>query len=392
MKFITINTPISTPLKKDVNISTASAKQFAAQVVTWYHHQGRKHLPWQQNKTPYSVWVSEIMLQQTQVATVIPYYQRFMESFPTITSLANADEDNVLHHWTGLGYYARARNLHKAAKLIVSEHKGIFPENIEQVIALPGIGRSTAGAILSLSLNQYHPILDGNVKRVLARNYLVEGHNGLAKFDKALWQLSEILTPATDTGFYTQAMMDLGATVCTRSKPTCEVCPVQTSCLAMASNLQAEFPQKKPKKKIPEKNTIMVIPRITTPTSDSVLMEKRPPAGIWGGLWCFYEVSDKDDINSLLQSLGLQATTTENSWQELVTFRHTFSHFHLDISPIIIDCIQVTSNSHSQCSNQEINTQEVSEPRKQKWYDLHSEASVGLAASTKKLIGLLQNN
>ncbi len=376
----------TTSLQK-IQISAESAKEFATQVVTWYHHQGRKHLPWQQNKTPYSVWVSEIMLQQTQVATVIPYYQRFMTSFPTIKALANADEDNVLHHWTGLGYYARARNLHKSAKLIDSEHNGIFPADIEQVIALPGIGRSTAGAILSLSLNQHHPILDGNVKRVLARNYLVEGYTGLAKFEKAMWPLSETLTPATDTGFYTQAMMDLGATVCTRSKPSCDICPVKTSCLAMASSQQAEFPQKKPKKKIPEKNTIVVIPRISTSISDSVLMEKRRPTGIWGGLWCFYEVSHKSEITRLLESLGLQASTKQGSQQELTTFRHTFSHFHLDISPIIIDCTQVKVDSLSQ-----INNQEVSEPRKQKWYDLNSEANVGLAASTKKLIGLLQKN
>jgi A/G-specific adenine glycosylase len=382
-----INTPMQTTSLQKINISAESAKQFATQVVTWYHHQGRKHLPWQQNKTPYSVWVSEIMLQQTQVLTVIPYYQRFMASFPTIKTLAEADEDNVLHHWTGLGYYARARNLHKSAKLIDSKHKGIFPEDIEQVIALPGIGRSTAGAILSLSLNQHHPILDGNVKRVLARNYLVEGYTGLAKFEKTMWPLSEKLTPATDTGFYTQAMMDLGATVCTRSKPSCEICPVKTSCLAMASSQQAEFPQKKPKKKIPEKSTIVVIPRITTSISDSVLMEKRPPTGIWGGLWCFYEVSNKSEITRLLASLDLQASTNPGAQQELTTFRHTFSHFHLDISPIIIECSQVKARSTSQ-----INNQEVSEPRKQKWYDLRSEANVGLAASTKKLIGLLQEN
>ncbi len=379
------------PSGQTVKISSESAKQFATQVITWYHQQGRKHLPWQQNKTPYSVWVSEIMLQQTQVTTVIGYYERFMASFPTISSLANADEDKVLHHWTGLGYYARARNLHKAAKLIDSEHNGIFPEEIEQVIALPGIGRSTAGAILSLALNQHHPILDGNVKRVLARNYLVEGYNGLAKFDKALWQLSEQLTPAEDTGFYTQAMMDLGATVCTRSKPTCELCPVKTSCLALATSQQAEFPQKKPKKKTPEKNTIMVIPRVTTERGDKVLMEKRPPAGIWGGLWCFHEVSNKSDITHLLKTLGLKATANKNAQQALTPFRHTFSHFHLDISPIVIECTQIESEPNSNTNNPKINDQEISEPRKQKWYDLHNEASVGLAASTKKLIGLLQS-
>lgn len=387
MKLKIINTPIKYTSSPNIEISVESAIQFARQVVTWYHHQGRKHLPWQKNKTPYSVWISEIMLQQTQVATVIPYYQRFMASFPEITDLANADDDNVLHHWTGLGYYARARNLHKAAKLITREHQAIFPDQIEHVIALPGIGRSTAGAILSLALNQHHPILDGNVKRVLARNYLVAGYNGLVKFDKALWQLSETLTPATDTGFYTQAMMDLGATVCTRSKPKCEICPLKTSCLAFATSQQTEFPQKKPKKKIPEKNTIMVIPKITTATNDTVLMEKRPPTGIWGGLWCFYEVNEKREITALLQSLGLKPTTKNNSELELTTFRHTFSHFHLDISPIVIDCKQLEADDLAQ-----INNQEISEPRKQKWYDLHSEASVGLAASTKKLIDLLQEN
>jgi len=368
-----------------MQISTKSAQQFSSQVVSWYHHQGRKHLPWQKNKTPYSVWISEIMLQQTQVITVIPYYQRFMASFPTIKDLANADEDNVLHHWTGLGYYARARNLHKAAKLITNKHQGVFPEQIEQVIALPGIGRSTAGAILSLALNQHHPILDGNVKRVLARNYLVDGYNGLAKFEKLLWQLSEALTPASDTGFYTQAMMDLGATVCTRSKPNCEACPIKTSCLAQLGALQADFPQKKPKKKIPEKNTIMVIPRIITKTTNKVLMEKRPPAGIWGGLWCFHEVNEQSKIITLLQSLGLKPVTTHGSQQALAPFRHTFSHFHLDILPIIIDCKQLEKSQLMQINNQEIN-----EPSKQKWYDLQTEVSVGLAASTKKLIGLLQ--
>lgn len=385
MKFNIINIPINADSLKKIKISPESAKQFSNQVVAWYHHQGRKNLPWQQNKTPYSVWVSEIMLQQTQVTTVIPYYQRFMASFPSISSLASADEDEVLHHWTGLGYYARARNLHKAAKLISSEYDGYFPENIDQVIALPGIGRSTAGAILSLSMNQHHPILDGNVKRVLARSYLVEGYTGLAKFEKALWPISEALTPATDTNFYTQAMMDLGATICTHSKPSCEVCPIQTSCLAKASSQQTNFPQKKPKKKIPEKSTIMIIPRITTETSDKVLMEKRPPTGIWGGLWCFYEVNNKSEIINLLQSLGLKPATKQNSQQELDTFRHTFSHFHLDISPIIIDCTKIKANVSSQ-----VISQEICEPRKQKWYDLRCETNVGLAASTKNLIDLLK--
>lgn len=356
-----------------VKISTSSAKTFSQNMLDWYQEQGRKHLPWQQNKTPYRVWVSEIMLQQTQVATVIPYYQRFMESFPSITALANADEDNVLHHWTGLGYYARARNLHKSAKIIVEDYHGNFPEDIDQVIALPGIGRSTAGAILSLSLNKHHAILDGNVKRVLARCYLVEGHNAQAKFDKALWPIADKLTPSIDVCHFNQSMMDLGAMVCTRSKPLCQQCPLQSTCLAYAGDEQANFPQKKPKKVTPVKSTIMVIPRIKTQTGNKVLMEKRPPTGIWGGLWCFLELSEAADITKLLTQLNLRATAQV----EMTAFRHTFSHFHLDIQPIIVDCQHLTS-------------QEINDNNKQQWYDLGTEQSVGLAASTQKLISLLR--
>jgi A/G-specific adenine glycosylase len=359
-------------MNSSITIKQDSAQQFSQQIINWYHKQGRKHLPWQQNKTPYRVWISEIMLQQTQVATVIPYYQRFMKSFPSITDLANAEEDNVLHHWTGLGYYARARNLHKAAKTIRDNFQGEFPDDIDEVIALSGIGRSTAGAILSLSLNQPHPILDGNVKRVLARCYLVDGYNGLSKFDKTLWQLSEQLTPQQDTSYFNQAMMDLGATVCTRSKPTCEHCPLQYSCLANAADLQSEFPQKKPKKKIPEKSTIMVIPRIQNHSNELVLMEKRPPSGIWGGLWCFYEIAELEQLTTLLTKVNLKPIE-----QQLLTkFRHTFSHFHLDITPLVVDCELI--------SNQEIN-----ENNQQQWYNLQQKNNVGLAASTKKLLTLL---
>ncbi len=361
-------------MNNTITISANSAATFSQQVIRWYHQQGRKHFPWQQDKTPYRVWISEIMLQQTQVATVIPYYQRFMASFPTIDDLANADEDTVLHHWTGLGYYARARNLHKAAKIMLADFDGQFPLDIEQVIALPGIGRSTAGAILSLSLKQHHPILDGNVKRVLARSYLVEGYNGLTKFDKALWHISEKLTPSTDTDYFNQAMMDLGATVCTRSKPSCGLCPVDQGCLAKAGDQQMNFPQKKPKKTIPIKKTIMVIPRIKDNQQNQVLMEKRPPTGIWGGLWCFHEVNELTEIDNLLVTLSLKALSS----QTLIEFRHTFSHFHLDITPVIVDCQQATPTK-------------INEPDQQKWYDLSQELSVGLAASTQKLITLLAN-
>lgn len=356
-------------MNNNITISQKSAHQFSERIINWYHQQGRKHLPWQQNKTAYRVWISEIMLQQTQVATVIPYYQRFIASFPSIIALANADEDDVLHHWTGLGYYARARNLHKAAKIIRDNYQGEFPDNIEEVMALPGIGRSTAGAILSLALNQPLPILDGNVKRVLARCYLVEGYNGLSIFDKTLWQISEYLTPKHETAAYNQAMMDLGASLCSRTKPNCQACPVQSSCLANAGDLQSNYPNKKPKKKIPEKNTIMVIPRI----NNKVLLEKRPPSGIWGGLWCFYEVEHEKQLTPLLKKLQLNGIRQ----QKLPAFRHTFSHFHLDIQPIVIDC----------SSNQ---MQEINENNQQQWYDLQQQASVGLAASTKKLLTLLK--
>lgn len=351
-----------------INISETSAKTFSKQVVDWYHKQGRKHLPWQQNKTPYRVWISEIMLQQTQVATVIPYYQRFMESFPSITDLANASEDTVLHHWTGLGYYARARNLHKAAKIMADTYKGEFPTTLDEVVALPGIGRSTAGAILSLALNKHHPILDGNVKRVLARCYTVDGYNGQAKYEKALWPITEVLTPKKSVAQFNQAMMDLGAMICTRSKPKCGECPLESGCLANSLNEQANYPQKKPKKVTPEKSTIMLIPRV----SNKVLMEKRPPSGIWGGLWCFLEVQKHSQIPALLSSLNLK----QLNQQVLPEFRHTFSHFHLDITPVVIDC--------------EVNiTKEINEKDRQQWYDLTNKASVGLAASTQKLINLL---
>lgn len=350
-------------------ISAKSAQLFSNQVLNWFELQGRKHLPWQQEKTPYRVWISEIMLQQTQVATVIPYYNKFMTSFPTVTALANADEDTVLHHWTGLGYYARARNLHKSAKIIRDQYHGQFPENIEQVIALPGIGRSTAGAVLSLSLHKHHAILDGNVKRVLARCYMVQGHAGQAIYEKTLWPITDTLTPKKGVASFNQAMMDLGAMVCTRSKPKCDICPIQTSCLAQACSEQANYPQKKPKKVIPEKHTIMVIPRI----NHQVLMEKRPPTGIWGGLWCFLEISEHKELNNLLRKLNLKARTTI----PLDKFRHTFSHFHLDIEPLIIDC-------------EALPAKEIGENSTLQWYNLNTEASVGLAASTQKLIAQLQ--
>ncbi|WP_394174686.1 A/G-specific adenine glycosylase [Thalassotalea litorea] len=340
---------------------------FSSLVLSWFKDQGRKHFPWQQNKTPYRVWISEIMLQQTQVATVIPYYQRFMESFPTVVDLANADEDSVLHHWTGLGYYARARNLHKAAKIIRDDYDGEFPQDIESVIALPGIGRSTAGAILSLSLNQSHPILDGNVKRVLARYFAESGYPGQSKFEKALWAFSEKLTPNDGAADYNQAMMDLGATVCTRGKPRCEACPVAKDCKAQRSGTTDEYPGKKPKKAKPIKRTYMLM----FTDGDQVLMYKRPQSGIWGGLWSFYEAERPEQIIDIGKNLGLEV----NSQEILDEFRHTFSHFHLDIVPVKLQI-------HKQPTI-------INDHQGQLWYHLQHGADIGLAASSKTLLAKL---
>jgi len=224
---------------------------FSEAVLHWYQKHGRKYLPWQQDRTPYRVWISEIMLQQTQVATVIPYYERFMERFPDIVSLADAKSDEVLHYWSGLGYYARARNLHKAALIVRDRYQGEFPQDFALVAELPGIGRSTAGAILSLACNQRHAILDGNVKRVLARYFMIDGWPGSTNTLNQLWNKAEQLTPKGDVASYNQAMMDLGSGICTRSKPNCLACPVNHDCQAYHQQKQAEFPNRKPKKSIP---------------------------------------------------------------------------------------------------------------------------------------------
>jgi A/G-specific adenine glycosylase len=339
---------------------------FANRILSWFDSHGRKDLPWQQGKTPYSVWVSEIMLQQTQVKTVIPYYQKFMQRFPDILTLANAPQDEVLHHWTGLGYYARARNLQKAAQVIRDQYDGKFPQDINDVIALPGVGRSTAGAVLSLACAQHHSILDGNVKRVLARYFAVDGWPGKKDVEQALWQYADSLTPNSRTGDYTQAMMDMGATICTRSKPKCDSCPLQQNCLAFAQGRQSELPGKKPKKDIPVRTTVMLIPM----WQSQVLIYQRPPSGLWGGLWGFYEADSLDTLDATAQQLALGQYTRLT----LEPFRHTFSHFHLDIQPVILQLEQPSSS-------------QVNE-KQQIWYDLLKQPNVGLAAPTKKLLAV----
>ena len=302
-------------------------KTFAEPLLRWYQEHGRHDLPWQKDVSLYRIWISEIMLQQTQVATVIPYYERFMLSFPDIAALTQASQDDVLLHWAGLGYYSRARNLHKAALIIADQHQGKFPEQYEAVLALPGIGPSTAGAILAQALGQRHAILDGNVKRVLVRYLAIPGWSGSAPVEKQLWQWAKMYTPEQDLADYTQAIMDLGATVCTRSSAKCESCPLIEGCLAYQTGRVAELPTKKPKKVIPVREKRFLIIRND---KGDYLMEKRPPAGIWGGLWSLPELAMDQAVNEAVKQ-NWQLTVSNHS--DLPVFRHTFSHFHLDITP-----------------------------------------------------------
>ena len=258
---------------------------FTKNLLQWFAQHGRHDLPWQSNPTPYRVWVSEIMLQQTQVSTVIDYYQRFMNTFSSIKSLSEAPSDEVLKLWSGLGYYARARNLHRCAQIICNEYGGEFPNTIAELVKLPGIGRSTAGAILSFSMQTRAPILDGNVKRVLTRYCAIEGLPGDQAVAAGLWDIAEQFTPADHYAQYNQAIMDLGATICTRHRPSCLLCPVNTDCQAYGQSRTHEFPQTaKTKKSRPKKSTQMLM--IQNPDG-RFWLEKRPPTGIWGGLWSF---------------------------------------------------------------------------------------------------------
>jgi A/G-specific adenine glycosylase len=300
--------------------------EFAEEIIAWQRDGGRHDLPWQNTPDPYAVWLSEIMLQQTQVATVIPYYGRFLTRFPDIASLAAATEDDVMAHWAGLGYYSRARNLHKAAKKIVAEHHGHFPKKIDDIVALPGIGRSTAAAISAFCFGARTAILDGNVKRVLARYLGVEGYPGDKKIEAELWLEAEALLPKKNVDVYTQGLMDLGATLCTRSQPDCLHCPLRKHCIAYRDERTDELPHRKPKKMIPEKHVVMLI----FIKDYRVLLEKRPPTGIWGGLWSLPEVEHGEDIGPLCShKLGVTVTPLPR----LATISHGFTHFTLHITP-----------------------------------------------------------
>jgi A/G-specific adenine glycosylase len=335
-------------------------QDFSQRILNWFDQHGRKHLPWQQNITPYSVWISEIMLQQTQVSTVIPYFERFMARFPSVQQLAAAEIDEVLHLWTGLGYYSRARNLHKAAQYVVSHYKGEFPKGQQALTELPGVGRSTAGAIEAIGNRGIATILDGNVKRVLARFHAIEGWPGQTQVEKQLWQVAEQHTPQQRCADYTQAMMDMGATLCTRSKPKCTECPLNNDCRALAENKIADLPGKKPRKTLPIKNTTMYI---IADQQGHILLKKRPPQGIWGGLWVLPEFENPDQINQIGDLDG---------YNPLPGFRHTFSHFHLDIEVMSV----TLKNKHPQ----------IMDADDMLWYNYYQPAAIGLAAPVKQLL------
>jgi len=305
---------------------------FAQQLLNWHRESGRKDLPWQQDISPYRVWVSEIMLQQTQVSTVIDYYLRFMRRFPKVDDLAAAPIDEVLHYWTGLGYYARARNLHKAAKTVVETHAGQLPTSQTALESLPGIGRSTAGAIRAISMGQSAAILDGNVKRVLTRFHAIPGYPGNTQVNQLLWTKAQEHTPEQDAGTYCQAIMDLGATLCTRRRYACATCPVQSRCAAFESGEVARYPESKPKRVKPVAQARFYV--VTLPDG-TTLLEKKPPSGIWGGLWTPPERPADCTIEQFLATIGSdqQALTRQHVGP---VFRHTFTHYHLDIEPVYL--------------------------------------------------------
>lgn len=345
---------------------------FSEQLLNWFDLHGRKDLPWQQDRSPYRVWVSEIMLQQTQVSSVIEYYQRFMQSFPTIESLAEASEDSVLEHWAGLGYYARARNLHKTAKIVVTELKGQFPDKQEDIVKLPGIGRSTAGAILSIAFKQSACILDGNVKRVLCRFHGIKAWPGEKKTENQLWELAEQHTPTKRNDDYTQAIMDLGATCCTRSKPKCEHCPFIKSCVAFKQNLQTQLPKSKPKKAIPQRETWIAL----IEHQGKILLEKRPPTGIWGSLYSLPEFNAELSHPEAQTAIESKFKIKLNLDEMHDSIQHTFSHFKLEMKPLKLSLLDPNNFTRNQ----------IEEDSPFHWYEKSQLHTIGLPAPIAKYL------
>jgi A/G-specific adenine glycosylase len=348
------------------------SEQFSRALLEWFDVHGRHHLPWQENTTPYRVWVSEVMLQQTQVATVIPYYERFMAAFPSVAALAQAPIDEVLHLWTGLGYYARARNLHACAKAVVDQYGGEFPHDIERLMQLPGIGRSTAGAILAIALGHRHPILDGNVKRVLSRVFGIAGDPASKEVVAALWARSDACTPEKRVGDYTQAIMDLGATLCTRSRPACTVCPMNTRCVAAREGRQAQLPGAKAKRIRPARETTLLIAQAGEDETAAVLLERRPDSGVWGGLWSPPQFESQDEaLRWCVRELG----ATPYQPESLDPIDHAFTHFDLRLLPVRIKC-------EASLAAPDANRQ---------WYQLTNPSRVGLPQPIRQLFARLRD-
>ena len=321
-------------------MSGSAIKSFAERVIEWQRVSGRHDLPWQRTRDPYRIWLSEIMLQQTQVSAVVPFYARFLDRFPDLGRLAVAPEDDVLALWSGLGYYARARNLHSAARTIVQKHAGVFPHAFDDIVALPGIGRSTAGAIAVFAFGARQPILDGNVKRVFARLFGIAGFPGEKKVETAMWARAEALLPRGDVETYTQGLMDLGAGLCTRSRPRCERCPLQDDCVAMRENRISLLPTPRPKKPLPQKSTVMLILQ----RDAEVLLEKRPAPGIWGGLWSFPEIADLNHAPAVLRMRFGAEVMAEGTLPDV---HHGFTHYALTIVPALLRVTRLERRVHS---------------------------------------------
>jgi A/G-specific adenine glycosylase len=344
--------------------------RFAQRVIDWQRRAGRHHLPWQNTTDPYPVWLSEIMLQQTQVAAVIPYFLRFVGRFPSIAQLAAAPEDGVLAAWSGLGYYARARNLHRAAREILQRHQGNFPERFDDILALPGVGRSTAGAIAVFAFGQRFPILDGNVKRVLARCFAIDGYPGSKIIADRLWALADRLVPDGDVQAYTQGLMDLGTQVCVRRQPHCSECPLSDQCLARLQRRVDVLPTPRPRKERPRRSTVMLI----LEHDGNVMLEKRPRSGIWGGLWSFPEIDAIDDAQQLCQH---RFGVVVKSAGLMTPLEHGFTHFSLNISPL--RC-QVTQRGAR-----------VESPGRM-WVQLADATTYAIPVPVRKLVALLTNS
>ena len=344
----------------------APGGDFASRVSEWQRQHGRHDLPWQNTRDAYRIWLSEIMLQQTQVAAVLAYYQRFLDRFPDVVSLAAAETDEVMRFWSGLGYYSRARNLHRAARIIASNPGAAFPTSSAELQQLPGIGRSTAAAIATFAFGQRAAILDGNVKRVFARHFGVAGYPGLPAVERQLWEHAEALLPRHGGEAYTQGLMDLGATLCTRTWPRCDACPLAATCVAHAAGRTAELPQAKPRKALPRRSCVMLVLQ----DAGKVLLERRPPTGIWGGLLCLPQADDAAAARALAESLG-------GDWAGHVALgiiEHRFTHYHLTIRPLGLGVAASAGRA-----------QAAREPRYQ-WLALSEAGDSGLPAPVRKLL------